>query len=238
MNYAYRTDTGRMRENNEDNVYASEGIFIVADGMGGHNAGEVASKMAIDSISAGLSIPQDEKSPEEMLRSAVNIANTLIYECAQGDKQGMGTTVDVCMTDGKKAYIGHVGDSRVYHVTDDDIKRITTDHSYVEMLLSQGAITESQAQNYPNKNVITRALGVRSSVRMDYFECDVTEGMLIMCTDGLTNMVSESDICHIATALGDPEKIVTRLVELANENGGHDNITVIVIDPNAQKGAE
>lgn len=227
MLFAYVTDKGRIREKNEDSVYASDNLFIVADGMGGHNAGEVASAMAVKIISERLSSVRENF--REEISDAIAFANMKIYEDAVGGLSGMGTTVDVCMYDGQHFHIGHVGDSRVYLIHGNSITKLTVDHSYVEMLLQKGEITKEEADNYPMKNMITRAVGVSEGVKIDYYEKTAAEGdILLMCTDGLTNAVSEEYILSAVLSEKDLKKSAQKLIDAANSNGGPDNITVVI----------
>ena len=226
MNFSYMTDKGKKREKNEDCLYADGTLFIVADGMGGHNAGEVASRMAVDIISEKLK--NVKKNFREEISDAVAFANGEIYKAAEGKFSGMGTTADICIYDGKSIHIGHVGDSRVYLLHSGELSKITVDHSYVEMLLRKGEITREEADNYPMKNMITRAVGVGSGITTDYYEKSVSEGdILLMCTDGLTNAVSENEIKKII-GTESPEGAAKKLIDAANANGGPDNITVII----------
>lgn len=234
------SDCGKRRTNNEDFAIAEAFkdyiILILADGMGGHNGGEVASgcgaKTALSCIKSklkGTSTPQEIL---DILSKAVKRANLeiLAEAQAQASLEGMGTTMDVCVIKGKNAYIAHVGDSRVYKVgADEKITQITRDHSLVEFMLESGAITPEEAQHHPQKNVITRALGTNSSIEVDTFTTDISEGdKLLMCSDGLTNMVEETRISKIVASQESLEKIAHTLVSEANTKGGVDNITVIV----------
>lgn len=226
MLFSYMTDRGKKREKNEDCVYADGTLFIIADGMGGHNAGEVASRMAVDIISKRLKGIKGNR--REEITDAVAFANGEIYKAAEGELSGMGTTADVCIFGDGSFHIGHVGDSRVYLLRDGELAKITVDHSYVEMLLSKGEITREQADNYPMKNMITRAVGAASGITTDYYEKPAVRGdILLMCTDGLTNAVSEKDIKNILESEKDIKHAVKKLIDAANANGGPDNITVI-----------
>ncbi len=227
MIFACMSDKGKKREKNEDSVYAADGLFVVADGMGGHSAGEIASSMATQIISDCL-LGVKENFREE-ITDAVACANSKIYAAAEGELSGMGTTVDVCVYDGKYIHIGHVGDSRVYIIKNGTLNQITVDHSYVEMLLQKGEITKAEAKNYPMKNMITRAVGVSGGVSADYYETAFGENdVLLMCTDGLTNAVSEEQILEIVNGEKELSQAAENLVNAANENGGPDNITVII----------
>lgn len=227
MLFACMSDKGKKREKNEDSVYAADGLFVVADGMGGHSAGEVASSMATQIISDCLSDVKENF--REEISDAIAYANNKIYSSAEGKLSGMGTTVDVCIYDGKYIHIGHVGDSRVYIIKNGALNQITVDHSYVEMLLQKGEITKAEAKNYPMKNMITRAVGVNGGISTDYYETAFgKDDVLLMCTDGLTNAVSEEQILEIVNGEESLEKMAEKLIYAANENGGPDNITVVV----------
>ncbi len=227
MFYSAKTDIGKIRENNEDYVYAKENILIVADGMGGHNAGEVASKTAVDTAVPILKAPG--KDYKEKIESAIASANAKVFSMATGEQAGMGTTMDICIYSEGKLYIGHVGDSRVYVIKGGKAKKITSDHSYVEMLIEKGELSKEEAENYPMKHMITRAIGVGESVEPDYLEVEITENdKILLCTDGLTNMLSDEFIAKIITEENNPDESATKLISAANEAGGKDNITVIV----------
>ncbi|MDP4133337.1 MAG: Stp1/IreP family PP2C-type Ser/Thr phosphatase [Bacillota bacterium] len=235
MVFAKGTDKGRIRDNNEDCLYADGKLFVIADGMGGHNAGEVASKMAVDSVTSVLT---KEVSNEKMeMKRAYAIANTLIYKNSKDDQKGMGTTLDVCFLNNDTLHIGHVGDSRVYIISGGEIEKITTDHSYIEMLLLQGQITPEEAEQSPNKHVITRAIGVDEQVEMDYYQRKLSDkDILLMCSDGLSDMLPEKDMLDIillnAATL---DYAVKKLIDAANENGGQDNISVIIAGYSAKE---
>lgn len=226
MNFSYMTDKGKKREKNEDFLYADGTLFIVADGMGGHNAGEVASRMAVEIISERLKGLKGNF--REEISDAVAFANSEIYKAAKGEFSGMGTTADICIYDGKSLHIGHVGDSRVYLLQNGELSKLTVDHSYVEMLFRKGEITREEADNYPMKNMITRAVGVGNGITTDYYEKSVSEGdIILMCTDGLTNAVKENEIKEIIKA-NSPSDAAKKLIDTANANGGPDNISVII----------
>ena len=229
MFYAVETDAGKIRDNNEDYAYAKGNVLIVADGMGGHNAGEVASRMAVDTAVAVLN--DDIRNIKEEIENAIDKANEKVYSMATGERNGMGTTMDICVYSEGRMFLGHVGDSRVYIIRDDKAIKITRDHSYVEMLLSKGEITKEEAENYPMKHMITRAVGVEATVECDFYEFEVKKNdKLLMCTDGLTNMVSDEIIAKIITEAENPQVAAMKLVSAANDAGGKDNITVIVAD--------
>lgn len=229
MLYAVCTDKGIKREQNEDCIYGDGRLFIVADGMGGHSAGEVASAMAVDVVSEILK--NCENDFEENIIRAINKANEVVKRDAVHEKAGMGTTIDVCIVDNDEVHIGHVGDSRVYILHKDIIEQITDDHSYVQMLLDKGEITEDEVKGYPMKNMITRAVGVSETVKTDYYTKKLQPGdVLVMATDGLTNMIADEEIAAIISHNDSLTVSVSDLIKKANENGGDDNISVILAD--------
>lgn len=229
MYYAGKTDKGIVRNNNEDYFYAKDNLLIVADGMGGHNAGEVASKLAVDTVVFALE--NAGKDYGASIMQAIKEANEKVYSLATGEHEGMGTTLDICICDSGKLYLGHVGDSRVYVIRKNEAIRITEDHSYVELLVQKGEITKEEAKNYPMKNMITRAIGVNKEVEGDYYEFSLEAGdKVLLCTDGLSNMVSDEEIVYIVSGSKSADEAVDMLVERANISGGKDNITVIVAE--------
>lgn len=235
-----RSDIGRIREMNQDNYYVSDPndeikMFIVADGMGGYKGGEIASALAIESAKSYITNNFEETNREkekilDLIKNAIEYANMVVYERSKEVEElnGMGTTMDVVIIQSGRLYIGHVGDSRVYRLRKDFFRKLTTDHSYVEQLLRQGNITKEEAYNHPKKNMLTKALGCTAFVEPDVmvkgFQKD---DILLMCTDGLTNMVREDKICEIIKE--NPESACDVLVNKANENGGQDNITAVII---------
>lgn len=234
------SDIGSARENNEDALFASLDrdlpLYIVADGMGGHNAGEVASKMAVDIVKEEFATNNENlNSPRkirERIKMALEKANEVIYKRSLNelDCEGMGTTVVLGYYFENRFYIGHVGDSRAYILKDDDSNQITEDHTLVNELIKKGSITESQALSHPQRNAITRALGTSIDIDIDIYEVDFyKENILLLCSDGLYNMVDESIIYKTLKEAVSLEDGVTSLVDLANENGGKDNITIIAI---------
>lgn len=230
------TNRGRRRSMNQDYFYCSENpvgsfqnLFIVADGMGGHKAGDKASKLCVENIVSSISGSR-HKTPVTVLNEAVIEANSAVYKEAKAVPQyeGMGTTVVACTLQDMTLYVANIGDSRLY-IINDGIKQITSDHSLVEEMVKNGNITESEARIHPQKNIITRALGIDDEVRADYFEISVkTSDIVLMCTDGLTNMVGDDDIEYIVKHSSSIEKAVSSLIARANENGGYDNITVVL----------
>lgn len=240
MKISAKTDIGRVRRSNQD-AYAS-GEFdkriawaVVCDGMGGASAGNVASETAVNVISEKLNSGYhqgiSDNSMKNLLVSAVEAANAKIYSMAERNDEydGMGTTVVLAVIKDTSLYFAHVGDSRIYLVSKDSITQMTRDHSFVQMMLEKGEITASEAQNHPKKNIITRALGIGSEVRIDYFQDDFNGGdIVLLCSDGLTNYVKPKQIKEICDST-DKYKIADVLVELANNYGGGDNITVVTV---------
>ena len=236
-----KTDIGKAREKNQDYYYVSEEndepkIYILADGMGGYKGGEVASKLATESVKKYIqsnfdSIIKDKESILKLIASAVEYANMVVYEKSKETQEleGMGTTLEVCLIYNNKAYIGHVGDSRVYRIRNEVIRKLTKDHSYVQQLIEDKKITREEAKTHPKKNMITRALGCTPYVEPDLRARNFEKGdIFILCSDGLTNMVDEKQIYEIIKE--DIQMAAERLVDEANQAGGYDNITVIIIN--------
>jgi protein phosphatase len=223
-----RTDTGRQRSGNEDSSYARAPVFVVADGMGGAQAGEVASQIAVETFEQGL--PADG-SPEERLTDVVQRANRRIHELsrAEAERAGMGTTLTAAYLDERELVIAHVGDSRAYMFRDGELIRLTQDHSLVDELLRQGKLTEEQALEHPQRSIITRALGPEPDVEVDTWRYAVKSGDVVMlCSDGLTSMISEREVQDTIAAAGSLQEAADRLIEGANAAGGRDNITVVL----------
>ena len=246
---AARTDVGRIRSGNEDSLYAdatpSRGLFIVADGMGGHAAGEVASAMAVQIIAREFdgTAPDSAEAPDRMAR-ALKEANRAIYErtARETDKQGMGTTASVLtMADGGYL-IGQVGDSRVYRLRDGELEQLTRDHSYVQEQVDAGLLTPEQAKYHPYSNVITRCVGANASVEPDLFAGDVRPGdVFLLASDGLTGMVDDRRLKQLLASKANPARVVDALIAEANGRGGLDNITavlvqVMAVEPGAANG--
>lgn len=239
-----RTDKGLVRSNNEDNFYLDDkaGVLVVADGMGGHASGEIASKMAIDVIRDYFTVLKEERTTlvgkyqdeySEMtnrIGSAVRLANKAIYEAAKSNSawQGMGTTVAAVLLNGNKLSIAHVGDSRVYLVRAGNIEQLTDDHSVVYEQVKRELLTKEEAEKSEMKHLLTRALGTTPGVDVDFDELTLVGGdILILCTDGLNSMVSDDDILSVVVSTNDPASVCETLINMANNNGGKDNITVI-----------
>jgi PPM family protein phosphatase len=225
---AHKTDTGRQRHANEDSYYAKAPLFAVADGMGGAQAGEVASRIAAGAFEHG--IPRGDSSAESQLEKIAQEANREIHTLAQEDssRAGMGTTLTAAMLRDDEVSFGHVGDSRAYLLRDGELKRLTKDHSLVEELRRQGRLTEEQAEEHPQRSIITRALGPEPSVNVDTMTFPARDGdLFLLCSDGLTTMVSDEQIREILTSSRSLRSAVNKLVDAANRGGGRDNITAV-----------
>ena len=232
------TNIGRVRKNNEDayGIYPDLSLFIVADGLGGHAGGEVASRLAVETIKDGLVSTESYRPSVEIkdrIIEAIRGANDRIIQQANimYDLKGMGTTVVVVKLEEDNAMIAHVGDSRMYLIRKNKITQITKDHTVVEEYIRLGLLTLQEALYHPNRHMLSRALGVSYDIDVDVADIQIAEGdIIILCTDGLTNMLSEKEILSAITELmPSPEKITDRLITLANNHGGIDNITVITI---------
>lgn len=227
-----------VRSGNEDNFFAdadqTHGIFIVADGMGGHAAGEVASEMAVQIVPRELSNLRDVTEPNarERVMNSLKTANRAIYErmLSEPDKQGMGTTVSALILSHGRYMIGQVGDSRVYLLRDGMLTQLTKDHSYVQEQVDAGFLTPEQARYHPYSNVITRCVGAGDSVEPDVYEGELKVGdVLLVASDGLTGMVDDRRLQTLLLARSTPGRIVDALIADANGRGGLDNITAIVV---------
>ncbi|MCK9479656.1 MAG: Stp1/IreP family PP2C-type Ser/Thr phosphatase [Firmicutes bacterium] len=228
-NYSVITDVGRKRKSNQDNYYVGENWCIVADGMGGHKGGETASRCAIEIIKTNLA--QQAFGVDSLLKGAIADANKALYNMSINDPslEGMGTTAVLCYFEGAVAYVAHVGDSRAYHLTELGLRQLTNDHSIVQQLIESGTITPKEAKTHPQKNLITRAIGTESTIDVDVCTVNIKEGdYILLCTDGLTSFVSDSEIEAVVKAMG-LDDAVTKLVNMANSSGGTDNITIVLI---------
>ena len=235
------TDIGMKRKLNQDYIYASEkavgnlpNLFIVADGMGGHKAGDFASKCTVETI-CDLASRSFEKNPVLILKKAIETANGSIHKKSAEDEsyEGMGTTVVAASCLGKYLQIANVGDSRLY-VIGEEITQITKDHSLVEEMVRMGGLDRSAARNHPDKNIITRAIGAMDTVDIDFFTVELKpEEKVLMCSDGLTNMLEDEEIRMIVQGAGSIEGRANELVSVANARGGKDNISVILIEQTA-----
>jgi len=227
------SNAGRIRPNNQDAYYlpAADGNFaVVADGMGGHLAGEVASAMAIEHFAQSMSSAHGL--PEDALRAALDAANMAVYQTSErdADKRGMGTTFTAVWMGEGEVYLAHVGDSRAYLLRDGVLSRVSRDHTLVEELVARGHITREQAKTYPHRNYITRALGVGPEVQADIIRIEwLEDDVWFLCSDGLTNEVEESDIERILAGEGDYQQKLETIVAMALDNGGRDNITGVIV---------
>ncbi len=240
------TDVGQRRDHNEDAFLVDEplGLFIVADGMGGHAGGGTASRLAVETIQAavrhardaepeifGASAPVEDSAVPDVLREAVEEACAVIFRTAQGSPElaGMGTTVTAALVDGRIAYVAHVGDSRCYLLREGRIYQVSEDHSLVNEQLKAGAISPDEAKHSRFRNIITRSVGFEQQVQVDLMGLELEAGdALVVCCDGLSNLVDDDEILHIVEE-STIDLAPGRLVALANDRGGDDNITVIVI---------
>lgn len=232
-----KTDVGVKRTMNQDSLFCCDSpvgsfrnLFIVADGMGGHRAGDYASRLCIDSM-VSMVKGSDSKTPVTIFEEAVAYANQTVYHEAQKKQEyeGMGTTMVACTLQGDTLYVANIGDSRLY-LLQEGIQQITTDHSLVEEMVKIGNITESEARVHPQKNIITRALGIDEEVQADYFEVQVQPSdIVLLCSDGLTNMVEDDEIEYIIHHSESLEEAGNALIEKANANGGSDNITAVLV---------
>ncbi len=230
------TDIGKRRSLNEDCVYASDqpvgnlpNLLIVADGMGGHNGGEYASRCTVESIVDYIGTAAEDR-PIPLLSHAIHQANETVIEKAKSDKslEGMGTTVVAATIQGSYLYVANVGDSRLYLI-DKEITQITRDHSLVEEMIRVGELKREDARRHPDRNVITRAIGVNEPVRIDFFDMKLEKGdIVLLCSDGLTNMVEDRDILRIIKQSASLKEAGKRLITEANKNGGKDNISVVL----------
>jgi protein phosphatase len=226
---AFRTDTGRQRNANEDSFFVRAPIFVVADGMGGAQAGEVASRAAADAFDVDL----PEGPPEQVLRETILAANRRIHELAREDpsRAGMGTTLTAAIVnaEGEEVAIGHVGDSRAYRLRGRRLEQLTRDHSLVEEMRRKGQLTDAQAEDHPQRSIITRALGPEPEVEPDVHTVSAAPGdVFLICSDGLTTMLGEEEIAKLLSAAPSMQGAVRALVDEANRAGGRDNITALV----------
>lgn len=242
MRILAKSDVGKARDMNQDSFFVSDlekdevKLYILADGMGGYKGGEVASSLAVTCVKNYIfnnfsKLPKEKDEILSLINSSIEYANMVVYEKSKEieEYKDMGTTLDVAIIYNNKVYIGHVGDSRIYRVRKNIIRKLTQDHSYVEKLVRDGEITKEEAYNHPNKNMLLKAVGCNSLVKPDVFYKGFLKGdILLMCSDGLTNMLKESEIYSIL--LNNPEEPEKALIDGANKEGGLDNITAIIVD--------
>lgn len=244
MLFFNKTDIGCKRKVNQDYTFATDqpvgkldNLYIVADGMGGHNAGDYASKYTVETVVREVKTSIETKT-FRIIGKSIRVANELIRLRAKEDINlyGMGTTIVVATIENHQLQIANVGDSRLYIISRDNIRQITRDHSLVEEMVRMGGMDPETARNHPDKNIITRAIGARDSVEVDFFTEELKEGdLVLMCSDGLTNMLTDAEIEAICRQELPIEKKVDALIEAANANGGKDNIAVILIDDFANR---
>jgi len=250
LDFVGRTDTGRVREHNEDTIASDVdvGLLVLADGMGGYNAGEVASGIAVKTITnlvregltredlASIDRSTGLTRPSIVLRDAITRANKIIYQTArsQAECEGMGTTVVAALFYDNRISIAHVGDSRLYRQRGSQISQVTMDHSLLQELVDRGFYSPEEAQRAANKNYVTRALGVEPAVEVEVQEHPVDKGdIYILCSDGLSDMVEDEDIrLTISTFGANLDTVAKQLIQLANENGGRDNVSVVLAQAN------
>lgn len=236
-----KTDLGKARQMNEDFYYITPSVedklqlYILADGMGGYNGGEIASKLATLSAKSYIetnfeTIPHDRDNILKLIASSIEYANMVVYEKAKENVElaNMGTTLEICLIYNSKAFIGHIGDSRIYRIRKEFIRKLTKDHSYVEELVKDGTITKEEAEHHPKKNMLMKAVGCTPYVEPDVMvKGFIKEDVLLMCSDGLTNMVTEQEIYEYVKK--DVQTSCEQLIKRANEMGGYDNITVVIL---------
>lgn len=234
-----KTDIGAKRQTNQDYIFCSmqpvgslPNLFIVADGMGGHKAGDLASRYTVEKFLDSVKGSEAEN-PISIIEEAVRYANLALMDKAKEsiDYEGMGTTLVVATFIDKSLYIANVGDSRLY-IVNNEIQQITRDHSLVEEMINLGEIDRRNARTHEKKNIITRAIGVDSEVVADFFEVEYSKGdIILMCSDGLSNMIEDEDMKMIINEGNDVSEIANKLIEVANNNGGKDNISIVLVEP-------
>lgn len=239
ISVGFRTDKGMVRNGNEDALFVipDQQLYIVADGVGGHNSGELASRMAVGYIAQYVALNpvnsvESQRDLRAYFKTCLDGANELIYQkaCSETDNVGMATTCVLCYLRGRSAYIVNVGDSRAYLLRDGVLRQVSEDHTCVRELMKKGLITEAEALNHPDRNVITRAIGGEESVEPDFFQVDIFSGdVIILCTDGLYGEVDADTIVSLAARTESMHRLANNLVDEANYNGGKDNISVVCI---------
>ena len=237
-----RSDVGKVREGNEDALLLRDSVYAVADGMGGHLAGEVASATALEPIEElDGRIFQDHAAAVNALRAAVTAANERVSQLARDNPnyRGMGTTLTAALVEGRRLHVAHVGDSRAYLLRDGHFSQLTDDHTLVQHLVDEGQITREEAARHPQRSVVTRAIGVSEDVDVDSMSLELQPGdQLLLCSDGLTGVVEDEAIATTLMEVEDPDEAVDDLIDLANAAGGPDNITVLLLryeDPDAEQ---
>lgn len=238
MKYYGATDKGRVRENNEDYFHMQDGLFIVADGMGGHKAGEVASKLSVEIFLKSFNAHADKKSGldnrsiKKKLLDSVRIANKEVFRQSISSTRyyGMGTTFTACFINADTAHIVHIGDSRTYLYRNNTLELLTSDHNFVGEMFRRGEISYEETFSHPKRNYLTNVLGIADDVTPDYMSLELPgKDMLLLCSDGLNSMLRDEQISRLLKKFPDPGTAVNRLIEYANKKGGEDNITIIII---------
>jgi len=235
-----KTDIGLVRDNNEDSLLVHNdalgrlpNLYIVADGMGGHQAGEVASASAIEHFCEALQLNAQSDSPVELLLAdAARYANEKVYDLslAEESRRGMGTTLSACCYDNENLYFAHIGDSRIYMLSDGQLAQLTADHTYVEEMMRQGLMTEEELQSSPNRHMLTRALGTDFDVLVDTGHVPFrNEDTVLLCSDGLTNMLDDEELAAVLCGADKIENKAEQLIAQALQNGGVDNVTVVLL---------
>ncbi|TCL62101.1 protein phosphatase [Hydrogenispora ethanolica] len=231
MRIGSKTDKGRIREQNEDSFGYRDNLFVVADGMGGHEAGEIASGIAVETI---LKTDLSRDIPLAIQQAVVRANEAILQETdLQPAYQGMGTTVTILVLDGEQAYLAHVGDSRIYRLSGGtgQLEQLTEDHSLVAELVKNGGLTAEEAQTHPQRNILTRALGTKGLPEVEVRLIPAGRGdKFLLCSDGLSGMVRENELQQFLSLAESPQEIVERLIDAANQQGGNDNITAILIE--------
>ena len=226
------TDVGRARERNEDAYLVNDPLYAVADGMGGHRGGDVASTLALE-VLAEMASRDSGETPLSRLVEEIKEANRRVMERGESERdlRGMGTTLTAFVAAGDRGYLAHVGDSRAYRLRDGSLQQLTEDHTLVQRMVREGRLTPEEAAHHPQRSILTRALGVEGDLDVDDLTLDLRDGdRLLLCTDGLSSMVPRARIQEILESEPDPQVASDLLVEEANGAGGDDNITVIVVD--------
>ena len=243
MKFFAKSDIGKARETNQDSFYISQpsqttGLYIVADGMGGYNGGDIASSLAVtaakDYIEENfMKVEHSKEVLQKLIKNAIEYANMLVYEKSKENKElkGMGTTIEIVLAYNNRAYIGHIGDSRIYRIRKNFMRKLTIDDSYVQKLVKDGTITKEEAVNHPKKNMLTKALGCTSFVEpVVSVKGFLKDDIIVITSDGLTNMVSEDEIFKVVTT--NKTNPAEELIKKANDAGGIDNITVVIVNNN------
>ena len=240
MKFFAKSDVGKARETNQDSFYISQpsqttGLYIVADGMGGYNGGDIASRLAVTAAKEYIEenfikVEHNKEELQKLIKNAIEYANMLVYEKSKENKEleGMGTTIEIVLAYNNRVYIGHIGDSRVYRIRKNFMRKLTVDDSYVQKLIKDGKITKEEAVNHPKKNMLTKALGCTAFAQpVVSVKGFLKDDIIVITSDGLTNMVSEDEIYKIITT--NSKNPADELIEKANNAGGIDNITVVIV---------